>query len=116
MPEIDRFFQDNILGPDRIHHLRSQYERITGSIATQDTSEQDRLRNQIADVEHRMRLQVQAIEAGVEPTLVSARIQQLKHDQDDLQRALATTDRSAAKHPQTNLDLGCETLDRSEER
>ncbi len=111
MPEIDRFFQNNIFGPDRIHHLRSQYKKVTGSIAAQDTTEQDRLHNQIADVEHRIQLQVQAIEAGVEPTLVSARIQQLKDEQLDLQRALATTGRSAAKHPQTSLDLGCEILD-----
>jgi site-specific DNA recombinase len=111
MPEIDRFFQNNIFGPNRIQHLRSQYKALASSIASEDTNEQDRLRNQMTDVEHRIQLQVQAIEAGVEPTVVSARIQQLKHEQQDLQRALATCERSAAKHPQTSLDRGCEILD-----
>ncbi len=111
MPAIDSFFAENIFGPDRIQHLQAQYAQLTRSIATQDTSEQDRLRERVADVEHRMQLQVQAIEAGVEPALVNARIQQLKHEQRDLQRALTNSERSAASHPQTTLDTGCEILD-----
>jgi site-specific DNA recombinase len=111
LPTIDRFFAENIFGASRIDHLRAQYKALASSIDAQETSEQDRLRERIADIEQRMQLQVRAIEAGVEPALVSARIQQLKHDQQDLQRALATSERSPASHPQTSLDKGCEILD-----
>jgi site-specific DNA recombinase len=111
MPEIDRFFANNIFGSSRIEHLGAQYETVTQSLATQDTSERDTLRKRIADVERRMQLQVEAIEAGVEPALINARIQQLKHERLDLQRALATSERSTVEHPQTGLETGCEILD-----
>jgi site-specific DNA recombinase len=111
LPVIDHFFATNIFGAQRIHHLRAQHADLGPSIATEDTQENDRLREQIADIEHRIELQVHAIEAGVEPTLVSARINALKHEQRDLQRALATSERSTASRPHTDLDSACELLD-----
>jgi site-specific DNA recombinase len=112
MPEIDRFFANNIFGPDRIEQLCAQYDTVTRSIATEDSSEQDTLRKRVGDVEHRIQMQVQAIEAGVEPSLVSARIEQLKQERLDLQRALAASEGpTGRRQPQTDLDAGCEILD-----
>jgi site-specific DNA recombinase len=111
IPEIDRFFANNIFGSDRIEQLCAQYDTVTRSLATEDTSEQDRLRKRVADVEHRIQMQLQAIEAGVEPSLVSARIEQLKQERLDLQRALAASERSTVQQPQSGLDAGCEILD-----
>jgi site-specific DNA recombinase len=111
LPAIDRFFATNIFGARRIHHLRAQHADLGRSIATEDTQENERLREQIADVEHRIELQVRAIEAGVEPALVSARIDALKHEQRDLQRALTASERSIASRPHTDLDSACEILD-----
>jgi hypothetical protein len=111
LPVIDHFFATNIFGAQRIHHLRAQHADLGPSVATEDTQENDRLREQIANIEHRIELQVHAIEAGVEPTLVSARINALKHEQRDLQRALATSERSTASRPHTDLDSACELLD-----
>ncbi len=99
LPAIDRFFATNIFGAQRIHHLRAQHADLGQSIATEETQEHERLREQIADIEHRIEMQVRAIEAGVEPALVSARIDALKHEQQDLQRALATSERSTAARP-----------------
>jgi hypothetical protein len=81
LPVIDRFFATNIFGAQRIHHLRSQRADLGRSLATKDTQENDRLREQIADIEHRIKLQIHAIEVGVEPALVSARINTLKREQ-----------------------------------
>jgi hypothetical protein len=63
-------------------------------------------------VQRRIELQIRAIEAGVDPTLVTARIEALKHEQHDLERALATSERSAASRPHVDLDTTCEILDR----
>ncbi len=111
LPAIDRFFATNIFGAQRIHHLRAQHADLGRSIATEDTQENERLREQIADVEHRIELQIRAIEAGIEPALVSTRIDALKHEQRDLQRALAASERSTASRPHTDLDSTCEILD-----
>ncbi len=110
LPAIDRFFATNIFGAQRIHHLRAQHADLGRSIATEDTRDQRR-REQIADVEHRIELQIRAIEAGVEPALVSTRIDALKHEQRDLQRALTAAERSTAGRPHTDLDSACEILD-----
>jgi hypothetical protein len=88
IPTIDGFFAT---GPQRIHHLRAQHADLGPEIATEDTQEHEQLRERIADVQRRIELQIRAIEAGVEPTLVTARIEALKHEQHDLERALATS-------------------------
>jgi site-specific DNA recombinase len=112
IPTIDSFFATNIFGPQRIHHLRAQHADLGPEIATEDTQEHEQLRERIADVQRRIELQIRAIEAGVEPTLVTARIEALKHEQHDLERALATSERSAASRPHADLDTTCEILDR----
>ena len=99
IPAIDSFFATNIFGPQRIHHLRAQHADLGPEIATEDTQEHEQLRERIADVQRRIELQIRAIEAGVEPTLVTARIEALKHEQHDLERALTTSERSAASRP-----------------
>jgi site-specific DNA recombinase len=111
LPAIDRFFADNIFGAQRIYHLRARHADLGPSIATEDAQEHDRLQEQIADLQRRIELQVRAIEDGVEPALVTARIEALKHEQHDLQRALTASERSTANRPHTNLDTTCEILD-----
>ncbi len=111
LPVIDNFFVNNIFGAQRIHHLRAQHPDLAPSIAAEDTQEHDRLRERIADVQRRIELQVRAIEAGVDPALVTARIDALKHEQHNLQRALAASEDSTASRPHADLDTTCEILD-----
>jgi hypothetical protein len=48
-----------------------------------------RLRQQIAELDRKVRAQVQALEKGIEPELVSERIAELRGERQALQDALA---------------------------
>jgi hypothetical protein len=71
----------------------------------------EQLRERLADVQRRIELQVRAIEDGVDPALVTARIDQLKHEQTDLKHALAEGEQAATSRPHADLDTTCEILD-----
>ena len=51
-----------------------------------------RLRQQIADADRKIRIQVQALEDGIEPQIVTARIAELKADKEAATAALAEID------------------------
>ena len=62
-----------------------------------------RLRQQIADADRKLKLQIQALEDGVDPDLVQARITELKTDQATYQNALAELDPDQLRD-ETGLD------------
>ncbi len=84
-----RFFEQRVFGPLRLERLEKQLraqarsERRNGKLAG------TRLRKQIAEVDRKIKAQVQALEKGVEPELVSERIAELRGDKEALEEALA---------------------------
>ena len=84
-----RFFEQRIFGPLRLERLEKQLraqarsERKNGKLAG------TRLRKRIAEIDRKIKAQVQALEKGVEPELVYARIAELRGDKEALEEALA---------------------------
>ena len=73
-----RFFEQRIFGPMRLDKLAKQLkahnraERRNGKLAG------TRMRQQIGELERKIKAQVQALEKGIEPELVSERIGELR--------------------------------------
>ena len=84
-----RFFEQRIFGPMRLDKLAKQLrahdraERRNGKLAG------TRMRQQLAELDRKIKAQVQALEKGIEPELVSERIGELRGDRDALEEALA---------------------------
>jgi hypothetical protein len=89
---VEQFFAQRIFGPMRLDKLAKQLRshdrerRKTGQLAA------TRLRQQIADANRKIRIQVQALEDGIEPEIVTARISELKADKEAAMAALAEID------------------------
>ncbi|HXV05730.1 MAG TPA: recombinase family protein [Solirubrobacterales bacterium] len=83
-----RFFEQRIFGPLRLERLEKQLraqarsERANGKLAG------TRLRQQIAEIDRKIKAQVIALEDGVEPELVTQRIAELRVDKEALAEAL----------------------------
>jgi site-specific DNA recombinase len=84
-----RFFEQRIFGPMRVDKLAKQLrshdreQRRNGKLAG------TRIRQQIAELERKIKAQVQALEKGIEPELVSERIAELRGEKEALEEALA---------------------------
>jgi hypothetical protein len=84
-----RFFEQRIFGPMRLEKLAKQLrahdraERRNGKLAG------TRIRQQVAELERKIKAQVQALEKGIEPELVSDRIAELRGEKEALEDALA---------------------------
>jgi site-specific DNA recombinase len=84
-----RFFEQRIFGPMRLDKLAKQLrahdreQRRNGKLAG------TRIRQQIAELERKIKAQVQALEKGIEPELVSDRIAELRGEKEALEEALA---------------------------
>jgi site-specific DNA recombinase len=88
LPVIERFFADRLFGPMRLDLLREQLDLQQQTSATEDQRTAARLQAQIAEADRAIALQVRALEAGVEPELVRARIEELKADKAAAQASL----------------------------
>jgi hypothetical protein len=84
-----RFFEQRIFGPMRLDKLATQLrandceQRRNGKLAG------TRIRQQIAELDRKIKAQVQALEKGIEPELVSERIAELRGEKQALEGALA---------------------------
>ena len=84
-----RFFEQRIFGPMRLDKLAKQLrahdrdQRRNGKLAG------TRMRQQIAELDRKIKAQVQALEKGIEPELVSERIGELRGEKEALEEALA---------------------------
>jgi site-specific DNA recombinase len=85
---IERFFADRLFGPMRLDLLREQLDLQQQTSATEEQRTAARLQAQIAEADRAIALQVRALEAGVEPELVRARIEELKADKAAAQASL----------------------------
>lgn len=83
-----RFFEQRIFGPMRLDKLAKQLrahdrdQRRNGKLAG------TRIRQQIGELDRKIKAQVQALEKGIEPELVSARIAELRGEKEALDDAL----------------------------
>ena len=78
LPYIERFFAERLFGAMRLDLLREQLDlqEQTGHSEAQRTA--TRLQAQIAEADRAIALQVRALESGIEPDVVRARIEELK--------------------------------------
>jgi hypothetical protein len=80
LPLVEQFFAQRIFGPLRLEKLTKQLkshqqgQKQTGKLLA------TRLRHQIAEADRKIKIQVQALEDGIEPEIVTARITELKAD------------------------------------
>ena len=84
-----RFFEQRIFGPMRLEKLAKQLrthhrkQRRNGKLAG------TRIRQQVGELDRKIKAQVQALEKGIEPELVSERIAELRGEKEALEEALA---------------------------
>jgi hypothetical protein len=89
LPLVEQFFAQRIFGPLRLEKLAKQLkshqrdQKQTGKLLA------TRLRQQIAEADRKIKIQVQALEDGIEPEIVSARIAELKADKEATTATLA---------------------------
>ncbi len=86
---VERFLAQRVFGPLRLDRLEKQLAAERRGRRTEGQRAAKRLRDQIADLDRRMKAQVQALEAGVEPELVAERIAELRADRETAQATLA---------------------------
>jgi site-specific DNA recombinase len=91
-PFVMAFFAKRIFGPMRVEKLAKQLRAHGRSRKRDQRHLATRLRKQIAEAERKIKVQVQALEDGIEPEIVTARIAELRADKDAAHAALAGMD------------------------
>jgi site-specific DNA recombinase len=102
-----RFFEQRIFGPMRVEKLAKQLtahgreQKRNGKLAG------IKMRNQIAELERKIKAQVQALEKGIEPELVSERIGELRGEKEALEEAISElgAEREAAEDAELTEQL-----------
>lgn len=82
LPLVEGFFCERIFGPMRLDKLARQLRAHQKAATKAATGAQKRLRDEVADLDHRIGKQMEALEQGVEPQLVSKRIEKLRRDKE----------------------------------
>ncbi len=89
LPLVERFFAERIFGPMRLQKLTKQLTANRRETAKGARLAAARLREQIVSADRKIKLQIQALEDGIEPELVSERINELRTDKQAAEAALA---------------------------
>jgi transcriptional regulator with XRE-family HTH domain len=112
-PRPDRpLLHHHIFGPTRLTAFRSQHRELARELDDTGNEERERIQHQLADIDTRIERQINAIEAGVEPGLVRARIDALKAERTDVAAALAALTPTVTNgHAALDLAEACEILD-----
>ena len=102
-----RFFEQRIFGPLRLERLEKQLRAQARSERREGKTAGIRLRQQVAEIDRKIKAQVQALEKGIEPELVSARIGELRADKEALEETLAQVgaEREEAEDEELALQL-----------
>jgi site-specific DNA recombinase len=108
---IDGFFEQHVFGQQRIARFLEQRAALAGELRSEGHEERTRVERRLTDVDQRVELQLRAIEAGTDPTLVRDRVEALKAERDELQAALAAFDDADRADTAIDLDDACEILD-----
>jgi site-specific DNA recombinase len=99
LPLVGRFFCERIFGPMRLDKLARQLRAHQKAAAKTTDGTQKRLRDEIADLDHRIGKQIEALEQGVEPQLVSKRIEKLRRAKEAAEIELRTLSPASAPIP-----------------
>ena len=83
------FFEQRIFGPLRIERLEKQLRASAREQRNEGKLAGTRIRKQIAELDRKMKAQIEALEKGIEPELVSERIAELRGEKEALEEALA---------------------------
>jgi hypothetical protein len=75
---VERFLAQRIFGPMRLERLSKQLRDHHNTTAREGQLASGKIRQQLADTDRRIKLQVQALEDGIEPELVASRITELR--------------------------------------
>ena len=86
---VMRFFEQRIFGPLRIDKLAKQLKAESRSKRRDGKLVGTRIRQQVAELDRKIKAQVIALENGIEPELVSERIGELREQKEALEDALA---------------------------
>ena len=97
LPLVEQFFEQRIFGPLRLDKLARQIKAQGREQKRNGKLLGTRLRQQVAEVERKIKVQVQALEDGIEPELVTARITELRADKQAAEDALAELDPQEAE-------------------
>jgi site-specific DNA recombinase len=88
LPLVERFFQQRIFGPMRMQKLARQLDAHGKRSNKEARDAQARMRRQVADLDHAIGLQIEAIEKGIEPELVAERIARLREEKEQIETTL----------------------------
>ena len=88
LPYIERFFSERLFGPMRLDLLREQLDSQEQTSRTEAQRTVARLQAQIAKADRAIAVQVRALEEGIEPDAVQARIDELKAEKAAAQASL----------------------------
>lgn len=86
---VERLFGQRIFGPMRLSRLSAQLREHERAQSKDGKLAATKLRQQLADIDRRLQVQVRALEDGIAPELVTSRIQELRDQHDALGAALA---------------------------
>ncbi len=92
LPLVEQFFAQRIFGPLRLEKLARQLKAHARDQKRGGKLLATRLRQQIADTDRKIKIQVQALEDGIEPDIVTARIAELRDHKHAAQDALTELD------------------------
>jgi site-specific DNA recombinase len=91
LPLAERFFSERVWGPMRLQKLAQQLRGYDRERKKSGQVLVTRLRQQITGADRNIAAQVRAIEAGIEPEIVKARIEELEADKRAAQTVLDAT-------------------------
>jgi site-specific DNA recombinase len=88
LPLVEQFFAERIFGPMRLQKLARQLRTHARQTRQKAATNEEQLRKRIADLDRRIGLQLDALEKGVEPELIGARIAQLRAEKEEIESRL----------------------------
>ncbi len=88
LPLVEQFFAERVWGPMRLKKLAQQLRGYDRERKRGEHVQATKLREAIATTDRNIAAQVRAIEAGVQPEVVKARIEELEADRQAAQEAL----------------------------
>ena len=83
------FFEERVFGPLRIERLEKQLRANAREHRKEGKLAGTRIRQQVAARDRKIKAQIQALEKGIEPELISERISELRREKEVLEEALS---------------------------
>jgi len=110
LPLVEQFFAQRIFGPMRLQKLARQLRAHERQSARNATKQTNALRRQLADLDRRIGLQLNASEKGIEPELVGQRIARLRHEKEDVEARLRVLPTASPSDDGEQLEAALERI------